>query len=156
MRISLNDPDGAGCAGSTGLAVRSASTSAAANLAVKQNVAPPPGLFSAQIRPFISSTRRFEMARPRPVPPYSRVVDASACVKASKIESSFSAGIPMPLSETEKRRTPGWESSRSGSTRTTTCPAAPNLMALPTRLIRICRNRSGSPLSRAGVSGATS
>ena len=40
------------------------------------------------------------MASPRPVPPNSRVVDASAWVKASKIRASCSGVMPMPVSET--------------------------------------------------------
>src|SRR2546425_9127477 len=51
--------------------------------------------------PPMSSTSRLEMVRPRPVPPYWRVVDESACVKLSKMTSSLSAGMPMPVSETE-------------------------------------------------------
>ena len=42
------------------------------------------------------------MARPRPVPPNRRVVDPSACLKASKIVSCFSGGMPMPVSVTAK------------------------------------------------------
>ena len=59
-------------------------------------------MLSAQIRPPINSTKRLEMARPRPVPPYLRVVEASACEKLSKMVERRSAGIPMPVSETEK------------------------------------------------------
>ena len=41
------------------------------------------------MRPFIFSTRRVDIERPRPVPPYFRVVELSACVKASKIAPCF-------------------------------------------------------------------
>src|SRR6266540_4415851 len=44
-----------------------------------ENVDPSPGLDSTQIRPPCNSTMRFEMVRPSPVPPFSRVVDDSAC-----------------------------------------------------------------------------
>src|SRR6058998_629739 len=54
--------------------------------------------------PPMSSTSRLEMVRPRPVPPYWRVVEESACVKLSKMTSSLSAGMPMPVSETEQQR----------------------------------------------------
>ena len=43
-------------------------------------------------------TSRAEIARPRPVPPYWRVVELSAWVNASKITACFSAGMPMPVS----------------------------------------------------------
>ena len=59
------------------------------------------------MRPPISATIRFEMLRPRPVPPYLRVVDESTCVKLSKMVPILSLGIPMPVSEIEKRRAPG-------------------------------------------------
>ena len=42
--------------------------------------------------------------------------------------------------------------SDSRSTRTTTSPRSVNLMALPTRLTMICRNRPGSPISSSGTS----
>ena len=40
--------------------------------------------------------------------------------------------------------------------RTTTSPCSVNLIALPTRLTRICRSRLGSPTTRSGTSGSTS
>ncbi len=43
------------------------------------------------------------MARPSPVPPYLRVVEPSACSNGSKIARRFSAGMPIPVSATEKR-----------------------------------------------------
>ena len=46
--------------------------------------------------------KRRESARPRPVPPNSREVVASACEKSSKRTSWASAEIPIPVSETEK------------------------------------------------------
>ena len=46
-----------------------------------------------------------EIVSPRPVPPYLRVVEPSACVNASKICCCFSAGIPIPVSRTEKCKT---------------------------------------------------
>ena len=45
------------------------------------------------------------MANPSPVPPYLRLVLASACWKASKTIFCFSSGIPMPVSETSKAMT---------------------------------------------------
>ena len=43
---------------------------------------------------------RAEIVKPSPVPPYLRVVDESAWVKGEKIDVYFSAGIPMPVSDT--------------------------------------------------------
>ena len=45
------------------------------------------------------------MERPRPVPPYLRLVVPSACWNASKIRRCFSSGMPMPVSSTEKAMT---------------------------------------------------
>jgi hypothetical protein len=75
------------------------------------------------------------------VPPNRRVVEVSAWEKAAKTVSSFSGGIPIPVSATEKCRSvdppASAASAASRSTRTTTSPRAVNLMALPTRLTRI-------------------
>ena len=54
---------------------------------MKWNVLPRPDSLSTQMRPPISSTSCGEMASPRPVPPYLRVVELSACANASKISS---------------------------------------------------------------------
>ena len=45
---------------------------------VNQKVEPCPGTLSTPMSPPISSTSRLQMAKPSPVPPYLRVVDASA------------------------------------------------------------------------------
>jgi hypothetical protein len=54
------------------------------------------------LRSWISPPSRFAssrlMANPRPVPPYLRLVPASACWKASKMMRCFSGGMPMPVS----------------------------------------------------------
>ena len=49
--------------------------------AVNQNSDPSPTWLSTPTLPPISSARRLLMAKPRPVPPYLRVVDASPCSK---------------------------------------------------------------------------
>ena len=74
------------------------------NRATKWNWLPLPGSLSSHMRPSIISTSCVEMVRPRPVPPYRRVVDASACTNAPKISHCFSSGMPMPVSRTVKRR----------------------------------------------------
>jgi hypothetical protein len=42
------------------------------------------------------------MDRPRPVPPYLRLVEPSACWNASKMTFCLSGGMPMPVSLTLK------------------------------------------------------
>src|ERR1039458_9808726 len=45
---------------------------------------------------------REEIVRPKPVPPYLRVMDASAWENDSKISRCLSAGMPIPVSLTTK------------------------------------------------------
>ena len=54
----------------------------------------------APISPPMSSTSCLEIARPRPVPPYLRVVEPSACAKGSKSCVERSGAMPMPVSVT--------------------------------------------------------
>lgn len=93
------------------------------------------------------------MLNPRPVPPYLRVVEESTWVKLSKIPWSLSAGMPMPVSETEKRNAP--DAARSGSIRSATSPRSVNLIALPSKFTSTWRKRVGSPVTQAGTSGWT-
>src|SRR5262249_56312005 len=67
-------------------------------------VLPRAGWVSRVMPPAIKATRRAAMVRPRPVPPYLRVVEVSSCSKAWKIFACFSGGMPMPVSRTEKDR----------------------------------------------------
>ena len=55
------------------------------NRAVKAKVLPRPGSLSTVICPPIRATSRAAIVRPRPVPPYFRVVEVSSCSKARKI-----------------------------------------------------------------------
>ena len=64
------------------------------NGAARKNVLPFPNSLVQPIRPPINSTKPLLMANPRPVPPYLRVVEESACVKRSKIISDFVGGDP--------------------------------------------------------------
>ena len=64
---------------------------------------PLPGWLVTEIVPPIESTRRFEMARPRPAPPCARVELPSACSNSSKMRSVSSGCSPGPVSATEKR-----------------------------------------------------
>ena len=116
--------------------------------AVNQNVEPMPGTLSTPIAPPIISASCFAIARPSPVPPYFRVVEPSACVKAVKILARVSSSIPIPVSRTSNLRRRVDSVSSSTLTRTTTSPRSVNLTALPIRLSRIWRKRPGSP--RAG------
>ena len=62
--------------------VMTASDICFSNLAVNQNVEPCPSTLRTPIFPPIISTSCLEIARPNPVPPYLRVVEPSAWVKA--------------------------------------------------------------------------
>ena len=90
------------------------------------------------------------MARPRPVPPYLRLVLASACWKASNTIFCFSTGMPTPVSVTSKATTElAWLSAAlsarqpvsAGTTRSRTLPCAVNFSALDSRFFRICCRR---------------
>ncbi len=63
---------------------------------------PSPGLLVRRISPPSSFASSRLMARPRPVPPYLRLVPASACWKASKMSRCFSGAMPIPVSLTAK------------------------------------------------------
>ena len=67
---------------------------------VNANVLPSPAVLLASSSPPMRSLSSREIASPSPLPPYRRVVETSACWKASKIVSSLCASMPMPLSET--------------------------------------------------------
>ena len=62
-------------------------------------VLPLPGALRRWISPPSRLASSRLMARPRPVPPYLRLVPASACWNASKISFCFSRGMPMPVSD---------------------------------------------------------
>ncbi len=71
---------------------------------MKAKVLPRPGSLSTLIEPPSSPTSRAAMVRPKPVPPYLRVVEVSSCSNARKIFSCLSGGMPMPVSRTANRR----------------------------------------------------
>ena len=102
---------GSGCAGS-----------ARPSRSVKWNWLPCPGSLSTQIRPSIISTRREAMASPSPVPPWRRVIEASACSNISKMAACLSAGMPMPVSLTQKCSAASVGDSDSARTSSTTSP----------------------------------
>ena len=75
-------------------------TSAGSATIVKWNVEPSPATLSTHMVPPISSASRLLTARPRPVPPYLRVVDESTWLNSSNRRWTRSAGMPMPVSRT--------------------------------------------------------
>jgi len=98
--------------------------------AVNQKVLPWPGRLCTPTSPPISCANCLQMARPRPVPPYSRVVEVSACWKDWNRRSISGSLRPMPLSLTSKRSTQCWASPTTCRTRTSMRPFSLNLMAL--------------------------
>ena len=117
---------------------------------------PSPSVDRTVMPPAIRLASSRQIARPSPVPPKLRVVDTSAWVNGAKMLSAASAAIPTPVSVTWKasRIRPG--AAGAVPTSTVTCPAGVNFTALDSRLTRICRNRTGSPSTVTGVSGANS
>ena len=113
-------------------------------------VEPMPGVLRKVSSPPSSCASSRLMARPRPVPPYLRLVEASACWKASNTIFCFSTGMPTPVSVTSKATTElawlsavlsGRQPPFTGSTRSRTLPWAVNFSAFDSRFFRICCRR---------------
>ena len=120
---------------------------------VNRNVDPLPGpSLCAHMCPPISSERRLLIARPRPVPPYLRVVDESACENDWNSRLIASSDKPIPVSWTAKVSSTRPSARASEFTVSTTSPASVNFTALDRRLRMICRNRVTSPRIAAGTS----
>lgn len=121
-------------------------------------VLPMPTSLSMRMVPPSLSHSSLQMDRPRPVPPCRRVVEASAWVKLSKMVSSLSCAIPVPQSRTENCTMTRSSQPKAHDVSTVTCrntdPWSVNLTPLPSRLIRIWRNRCGSPSRTRGTSAA--
>lgn len=98
---------------------------------VNQKVLPAPKVLSAPASPPICSASFLVMERPRPVPPYLRVVVLSACSKAENSRARASGAMPMPVSATSKRIRALSASSSRHWTRRAMRPFSVNLMALP-------------------------
>ncbi len=134
-----------------------------------QTRVPRPSSLSMPISPFIRSTSCWQIARPRPVPPKRRAIEPSAWVKDSKMRLRWSSAIPIPLSVTVNSRgqrgvpSPSADSPPSAdstcfaarTTRTITSPRSVNLMAFPTRFVRIWRIRTRSARTKRGTSSST-
>ena len=110
-----------------------------------QNVEPAPGWESTPIWLAMRSMMRLQITSPRPVPPYSRVVEASAWLNGLNRLPAFSGEMPMPVSFTSKRRMWCWRVSDLALTERVSVPLSVNLMALLSRLLSTWRRRTGSP-----------
>ena len=66
---------------------------------------PRPGVLRSWISPPSRLASSRLIARPSPVPPYLRLVLASACWKASNTIRCFSGGMPIPVSVTSNDTT---------------------------------------------------
>src|ERR1035438_1054188 len=118
---------------------------------VKKNDVPFPTSLSTQIFPPIISERRLLITKPRPVPPYVLVVEASTWLKDLNNLSILSEGIPIPVSLTIKRISYFSSSIFLALTDTNTSPSEVNFIALFKRLVNICLNLVTSPLIVTGV-----
>ena len=88
-------------------AARASGSTPRSSASSNQKVEPSSSRLSTPTRPPISSASSLTIARPRPLPPWRRVLDASTWVNASNTESNWSSAMPMPVSRTSKRsRTP--------------------------------------------------
>ena len=105
------------------------------------------------MRPPISSASRRLIARPRPVPPYLRVVDESTCEKdwnsrPIALGREADAGVAHREGQLDLVR----PRRASALTVSTTSPVSVNFTALESRLSRIWRRRVTSPRIAAGTS----
>ena len=109
-------------------------------------VEPLPGLLSTVMSPPIIWQKRLLIARPRPVPPYLRVVEASAWENSWNSLPICSAVMPMPVSATaiviQSR-----PSSCPCRASMVTVPWSVNLLALLNRFKSACRKRIWSACS---------
>ncbi len=111
------------------------SWTSAGNVTVK--VVPCPASLATVRSPPINRQNRRLMARPSPVPPYLRVVDASACENAWNNFDTCSGVIPIPVSATSKFIVEDVllpDSASSFQMRRVMVPFSVNLLALLKRL----------------------
>jgi len=104
--------------------------------AVKWKSLPTPGWLWTPISPSISSTSLRQMTSPRPVPPYSRVLEVSTCENGRNSVATWLEVRPMPESSTAKRSTtePPALAAFCNVTTTTISPVSANFTALLQRL----------------------
>ncbi len=115
-----------------------------------QNVLPTPSWLSKPMRPPWAVTISWHSARPRPVPPISRVSEESTRKKRVKTCACCEAGMPSPESVTWTRAKP----SRGVAVIDTVPPAGEYLIALESRLVMTCPMRLRSPTIASGSSTA--
>src|SRR6266540_2143982 len=113
------------------------------------NVLPTPGSLVKLSLPPSSSTNRWQMCRPSPVPSRWRLWPESTCSNARKIRGWSSGGMPMPVSATSMRTM----SSSGGRTVSATAPRSVNLIALLARLRRIWLRARWSVWTTRSLSG---
>ncbi|MNI54916.1 hypothetical protein D3C73_1098370 [compost metagenome] len=93
-----------------------------------------------------------QIARPRPVPPYLRLINGCSCEKDWNSRFSLLSAMPTPVSRTENSsRYSGEPGSGIFFTDRVTLPRSVNFSALPTRLTIICRKRLGSVVTASGT-----
>ena len=146
---STRTPSSRGSSGSC----RSATTSSDSS---NQNVLPTPGSVSTPMSPSMRATSCRAVARPRPAPPYWRVLEESPWEKASKSPARTESVIPIPVSLTSNRSPARPWASPTSRTRRVISPAEVNFTALLARLKRICRIRAPSPRTTSGSRGSHS
>ena len=114
---------------------------------------PMPGSLLQKISPPSSASRCLQMLRPSPVPPYAPLMLSSAWQNGSKMRLSCCWLMPMPWSLTLATRQALVPSGVAASRcrRTVTLPEEVNLMALLSRLPRICAMRVRSEHTRCGT-----
>ena len=113
-------------------------------------VVPRPNVLSTVISPPCSSTQRFTITRPRPVP--GRSPTFRPRWKARKSHSRSSAGMPMPWSR-------NWQTASVPSRRTansTGLPGGEYLTALASRLVKMWRSRRSSASAAVASSARSS
>ncbi len=135
-------------------------------------VEPRPGSLAAWISPPRRRAISRLMERPRPVPPYLRLVVPSACLNASKMTRILPEAMPIPVSVTEKAMRSAsasasepassscsliasGTSAAAGRMTSSTAPLSVNFTALESRLRRTWRSRCSSVWRVAGSSGET-
>ena len=154
--MSRRLPSSAGCTPMNSRC-RAAGNSPIGATTVKKKVEPRPGpSLCAHIRPPMSSASRRLIASPRPVPPYLRVVDESACENDWNSLPMASTDRPMPVSRTANVISDFALGIGFAPTERTTSPLSVNLTALERRFSRICRSRVTSPTIASGTSPTNS
>ena len=95
-----------------------------------------------------------EIERPRPVPPYRRVVEPSAWLERVEDHRELVGRDADPVCRRRRSGAPGPAGRPTRPRpRRATSPRSVNLIALPRRFMRTWRSRSGSPTRASGTSG---